>query len=185
MQKTFPDIPYVSQMHGGPSLRHGDTKEGKKPTSSLTPSLAESSSSSPFHCGLPLTPRSTQVGGHAAVRHRMNAVALGMPLVDEKVVYPSIGRQRHVLTIVGAQVKRWNEHLGLLKQAPLAETLHDRVSKRTQCFAPYHRSTSAPQRGHCVAIERRFNPSSHTGDHRSNTWQQPTPVSRCPYLTWD
>ena len=27
LQKTFPDIPCVSQMLGGPSLRHGDTKE--------------------------------------------------------------------------------------------------------------------------------------------------------------
>ena len=26
-QKTFPDIPCVSQILGGPSLRHGDTKE--------------------------------------------------------------------------------------------------------------------------------------------------------------
>ena len=26
--KTFPDIPCVSQMHGGPSLRRGDMKEG-------------------------------------------------------------------------------------------------------------------------------------------------------------
>ena len=26
--KTFPDIPCVSQMYGGPSLRRGDTKEG-------------------------------------------------------------------------------------------------------------------------------------------------------------
>ena len=26
--KTFPDIPCVSQVLGGPSLRHGDTKEG-------------------------------------------------------------------------------------------------------------------------------------------------------------
>ena len=26
--KTFPDIPGVSQMSGGPSLRRGDTKEG-------------------------------------------------------------------------------------------------------------------------------------------------------------
>ena len=28
LQKTFPDKPCVSQMLGGPSLRHGDTKEG-------------------------------------------------------------------------------------------------------------------------------------------------------------
>ena len=28
LQKTFPDIPCVSQMHGGPSLRRGDTNEG-------------------------------------------------------------------------------------------------------------------------------------------------------------
>ena len=28
LQKTFPDIPYVSRMLGGPSLRRGDTKEG-------------------------------------------------------------------------------------------------------------------------------------------------------------
>ena len=28
LQKTFPDFPYVSQMHGGPSLRCGDTNEG-------------------------------------------------------------------------------------------------------------------------------------------------------------
>ena len=28
LQKTFPDIPCVSQMHGGPTLRRGDTKEG-------------------------------------------------------------------------------------------------------------------------------------------------------------
>ena len=27
-KKTFPDIPCVSQMHGGPSLRRGDTNEG-------------------------------------------------------------------------------------------------------------------------------------------------------------
>ena len=27
LQKTFPDIPCVSQMLGGPSLRLGDTKE--------------------------------------------------------------------------------------------------------------------------------------------------------------
>ena len=27
LQKTFPDIPCVSQMNGGPSLRFGDTKE--------------------------------------------------------------------------------------------------------------------------------------------------------------
>ena len=27
LQKTFPDIPCVSQMLGGPSLRRGDTKE--------------------------------------------------------------------------------------------------------------------------------------------------------------
>ena len=27
LQKRFP-IYHVSQMHGGPSLRHGDTKEG-------------------------------------------------------------------------------------------------------------------------------------------------------------
>ena len=28
LQKTFPDIPCVSQMLGGPSLRRGDTNEG-------------------------------------------------------------------------------------------------------------------------------------------------------------
>ena len=28
LQKRFPEIPCVSQMHGGPSLRRGDTKEG-------------------------------------------------------------------------------------------------------------------------------------------------------------
>ena len=28
LQKTFPDIPCVSQTHGGPSLRHGTPKEG-------------------------------------------------------------------------------------------------------------------------------------------------------------
>ena len=28
LAKTFPDIPCVPQMHGGPSLRRGDTKEG-------------------------------------------------------------------------------------------------------------------------------------------------------------
>ena len=28
LQKTFPDIPGVSQMSGGPSLRRGDMKEG-------------------------------------------------------------------------------------------------------------------------------------------------------------
>ena len=27
LQKTFPDVPCVSQMLGGPSLRLGDTKE--------------------------------------------------------------------------------------------------------------------------------------------------------------
>ena len=27
LQKTFPDIPCVSQIHGGPFLRRGDTKE--------------------------------------------------------------------------------------------------------------------------------------------------------------
>ena len=27
LQKTFPGLPCVSQMLGGPSLRHGDTKE--------------------------------------------------------------------------------------------------------------------------------------------------------------
>ena len=28
LQKTFPDIPCVSHMHGGPFFRRGDTNEG-------------------------------------------------------------------------------------------------------------------------------------------------------------
>ena len=34
-EKTFPDIPCVSQMHGGPSLRLGDTNEGLNMPSSI------------------------------------------------------------------------------------------------------------------------------------------------------
>ena len=49
------------------------------------------------------------------VRHRINAVAFGIPLVDEKVVDPILGRPRHVFTFESAGVVGRNEHLGLLK----------------------------------------------------------------------
>ena len=43
-----------------------------------------------------MTQHIIQVRGHADVRHRINVVALGIPLVDEEVVDPFLGRPRHV-----------------------------------------------------------------------------------------
>ena len=79
-------------------------------------------------------PHITQVRRYAAVRQRINAVAFGIPLVDEEVVDPFLGLPRHVFTFGVKEVVRWNEHLGLLNPQS-AEALHDRVSQRAQFVA--------------------------------------------------
>ena len=73
-------------------------------------------------------PHITQGTGHTAVRHRINAVAVGIPLV------PSFGHQRHFFTIGSANAVGWSDHLGLLK-LPCADAFHDWVSQRAQFVA--------------------------------------------------
>ena len=74
-------------------------------------------------------------------------MAFGIPLVDDEVVNPFLGRQRHVFTCGVTEVARRNEDLDLLK-AQSAEALHDRASQRAQFVAirivipvPYERVT--------------------------------------------
>ena len=52
-------------------------------------------------------------------------MALGIPLVDEEVEGPFLGRPRHVFIFEITEVVRRNENLGLLK-AHTAEAFHDR-----------------------------------------------------------
>ena len=56
-----------------------------------------------------MMPHITQVRSYAAVRHRINVVALGIPLVDEEVVDPFLGRPRHVFIFEITEVVRRNE----------------------------------------------------------------------------
>ena len=72
-------------------------------------------------------PHNAQVSRYAAVRHRINAVACGTPLVDEEVVNPVLGRP-------GTGKIRWNEHLGLLK-SHFAKVVHVWVSQSAQFVA--------------------------------------------------
>ena len=62
-----------------------------------------------------MMPHIAQVKRYAAVRHRISAVAFGIPLVDEKVVDPILGRPRNVFTFERAGESGGMNTLGLLK----------------------------------------------------------------------
>ena len=137
----------------------------------------------PWTHRVPMMPHIAQVSRYAAVRPSYQAVTFGIPLVDEKIVDPILGRPRHIFTFEIAGPLRRNEHLGLLK-SHFAKAFHKLDISTCIICNPQHRGTSASRSCRCAATGRRYYTFSHNGDRRSNTWQQPAPVSRRPYLTW-